>query len=110
MTSENKKYIFTVKNLLVLNTPMKEVEDILNDLVENTEENISNVPQNTEKILLKNRFGLPLHFVKELKDNRKNAAFIKTGRFPWPGRRPVFMPCHHLRVLRSGGEKPDSVC
>lgn len=79
MTFENVKYIFTVKNLLVLNTPMNEVKDILNDLKENAEENTSGDGSKTEKALLKDRFGSPVHFAEELKDSKKKMAFLETG-------------------------------
>lgn len=78
MTFGNIKYIFTVKNLLVLNTSMNEIRDILGDLKENAEENSSKDFSKAEQVSLKDRFGPPVHFVEELKESKKNSACFRT--------------------------------
>ena len=83
MTEKDRAYIFNVKNMLALNTPRKEISDILSDLTENAEESGSSADRTepgTEKPLshLKEHFGSPFHFIQELKNGHIAGMIVKS--------------------------------
>ena len=75
MTYKNREYIFHVKNLLVINTSRHELDEILTDLQENVQDN----SQDGVESLLDERFGSPIHFVKELKGDRIKTSILKSS-------------------------------
>ena len=83
MTEKDRAYIFNVKNLLALNTPRKEISDILSDLIENAEESGSSenrTEPGAEKPLsnLREHFGSPFHFIQELKNGHIAGMIAKS--------------------------------